>query len=85
MSDKTEQRVAVVTGASRGLGEAIALELAAQGRHVVLVARSADRLEAVKSAIESAGGSASVKTCDVSDSSSNEAMIGAVSSATDRA
>ena len=78
MSDKTEQRVAVVTGASRGLGEAIALELAAQGRHVVLVARSADRLEAVKSAIESAGGSASVKTCDVSDSSSIEAMIGAV-------
>ncbi len=78
MSDKTEQRVAVVTGASRGLGEAIALELAAQGRHVVLVARSADRLEAVKSAIESTGGSASVKTCDVSDSSSIEAMIGAV-------
>ncbi len=78
MSEKNQKRVAVVTGASRGIGEAIAKALAEQGRHVVLVARSAERLEAVKAAIEADGGSASVKTCDVSDSESIEAMIESV-------
>ena len=78
MSETSEQRVAIVTGASRGIGEAIAKALAAQGRHVVLVARGAEKLESVKSEIESAGGSASVKTCDVSDAASVEAMVSGV-------
>ncbi|MBI1368733.1 MAG: 3-oxoacyl-[acyl-carrier-protein] reductase [Planctomycetes bacterium] len=67
MIETTQKRIAVVTGASRGIGEAIALALAKQGRHVVLVARDASKLEAVKSAIEAAGGTASVKPCDFSD------------------
>lgn len=78
MSEKNEKRVAIVTGASRGIGEAIARALAVQDRHVVLVARSADKLEAVKAAIEADGGSASVKTCDVSDPASIESMIESV-------
>lgn len=65
----SEKRVAVVTGASRGIGRAIALRLAKEGRHVVLVSRSAGPLGEVKSAIESAGGSASVRAVDVGDNS----------------
>ena len=75
MADKTEQRVAVVTGASRGIGEAIAHALAKQGRHVVCVARNAEKLGAVAKAIEAEGGSASVKTCDMSDADAITALI----------
>ena len=78
MNDKQDKRVAVVTGASRGIGAAIARALAEQGRHVVLVARNEDKLNAVKGEIESAGGSASVKTCDVADPASITAMIESV-------
>src|SRR5690606_28936899 len=67
MADMNSKRVAVVTGASRGIGEAIARALARQGRHVVLVARSADKLAAVAQAINAAGGSASVKQADMAD------------------
>ena len=51
-------RVAVVTGASRGIGEAIALRLAGEGAAVVLAARKADGLEAVARRIEGGGGRA---------------------------
>jgi len=78
MSNSSKERVAVVTGASRGIGEAIARALAEQGRHVVLVARNEDKLNAVREAIEAAGGSATVKTCDVSEPTSITAMIESV-------
>lgn len=63
----TDQRIAIVTGASRGIGAAIAKALAADGRHVVCMARNADKLEAIKAEIEADGGVASVATCDITD------------------
>ncbi len=60
-------RVAIVTGASRGLGRAISIRLAADGHHVVLMSRSEDVLNALRDSIEADGGSASVVTCDVMD------------------
>lgn len=68
MSDPAQTRVAFVTGASRGIGKAIALRLAKDGRHVVLVSRSEGPLNDLKHQIESAGGKASVKAVDVSNS-----------------
>ncbi len=58
-------QVAVVTGAARGIGEAISLRLAALGAHVVLVARDKARLEAVQQAIESEGGKATAYPADL--------------------
>lgn len=70
-----ERRVALVTGASRGIGRAIALRLARDGRHVVLVARSAGPLSEVKSQIESAGGHASVCAVDLGDLAAWQAAV----------
>ncbi len=78
MAEKTQQRVAIVTGASRGIGEAIARSLGEQGRHVVCVARNAEKLDAVAKAITDAGGHASVKTCDMSDHTAVGALIDTV-------
>jgi NAD(P)-dependent dehydrogenase (short-subunit alcohol dehydrogenase family) len=61
-----EQPVVVVTGASRGLGRAIATELAAAGARVVLASRNVKALESVAKAIRTHGGSAVVLTADVS-------------------
>jgi 3-oxoacyl-[acyl-carrier protein] reductase len=57
-SFRLDGRIAMVTGASQGLGEAIARRLAAQGARVVLAARNVDRLEGVAGAIREAGGDA---------------------------
>src|SRR5579871_1743000 len=54
------RRVAVITGASRGLGEAMSLALAEAGAAIALVARDSERLEAVKSKIRTGGGNAEV-------------------------
>ncbi len=70
-----EPRIAIVTGASRGIGRAIALRLGADGRVVVLVSRSADKLEEVRLEIEEAGGAAEARPCDIADS---DALAGLV-------
>jgi len=62
-----ESQIAVVTGAARGAGEAIARKLATLGAHVVLVARDAGRLEQVRDRIQKAGGHATALPCDLTD------------------
>lgn len=68
-------RTVLVTGASAGIGRAVALEYAARGRPVALLARRRDRLEAVADAIRDSGGAASIHVCDVGD---REALRAAV-------
>jgi 3-oxoacyl-[acyl-carrier protein] reductase len=67
-------RTAVVMGASQGLGEAIARQLAAEGAHVVLVARREEALNTVKAEIESSGGSAEIQCCDLFDVASRQVL-----------
>ncbi len=75
-----DQRVAIVTGASRGIGRAIATRLAKDGRHVVAVARSEGPLNDLVAEITAAGGKATAKTCDLADSAAVTAMIESVAS-----
>ena len=63
-------KVALVTGASQGLGEAMAVRLAKAGAKVACVARSADKLAAVVEQITASGGEAAAFPCDVTDSES---------------
>ena len=68
-------QVAIVTGASQGLGRAIAESLAAAGAAVALVARSADKLAGVASAIAAAGGRAAAFSCDVRDAAAIQKTV----------
>jgi 3-oxoacyl-[acyl-carrier protein] reductase len=69
-------KVAVVTGASRGIGRAIALGLAAEGCRVVIGARGAEALEAVAAAARAAGGEATAVPGDLTLPGSAERLIG---------
>jgi 3-oxoacyl-[acyl-carrier protein] reductase len=62
-----EKRVAIVTGASRGIGAAIARRLGKDGLHVVAIARNADKLKEVCDEITGREGSAEPWVCDLSD------------------
>jgi NADP-dependent 3-hydroxy acid dehydrogenase YdfG len=73
-------KIILVTGASGGIGEAIARDLAAQGAKVLLGARRADRLAAVVADIRAAGGTAEARDLDVTD---REAMTGFARTALD--
>ena len=61
----TEKNTAIITGASSGIGQATAKELAARGYHVMLAARREERLVDLKKEIEAEGGSADYKVTDV--------------------
>jgi 3-oxoacyl-[acyl-carrier protein] reductase len=87
MSDPTTKRtltadltgqVAVVTGASQGLGKAIAAELARNGARVACVARNADKLAETVAAITEARGSAEAFACDIKNKESVEKVIDGV-------
>jgi 3-oxoacyl-[acyl-carrier protein] reductase len=83
MADETNRRIqvdlsgrtAIVTGASRGIGKAIALRLAAAGAKVACVARSADKLKETVDAIAAAGGTAEAHPCDVTDSAAVSKLV----------
>ena len=68
-------QTAVVTGASRGLGKAMALALAANGANVTCVARNEEKLKETVAEIAAAGGTAQYKVCDVADRESVDAVI----------
>jgi 3-oxoacyl-[acyl-carrier protein] reductase len=70
-----ENRVALVTGASRGIGAAIARRLASEGAHVIAAARTAADLERVVGEIRQAGGAATPAALDLSDPSSIDAAV----------
>ena len=63
-------KLALITGASRGIGAETAKSLAARGAHVVLVARSVPDLEAVEDAIHKVGGNATIAPLDLTDGES---------------
>ena len=67
MAKQLENRVAVVTGASRGLGRAIALALAKEGAHIIALARTQGGLEELDDEIKTLGGSATLVPSDIKD------------------
>ena len=70
MAKRLEGRLALVTGASRGIGAATAEALAAEGAHVILTARTAASLEEIESRIHDAGGSATIAPLDLTEGDS---------------
>jgi NAD(P)-dependent dehydrogenase (short-subunit alcohol dehydrogenase family) len=77
-SQSQEGRVALVTGASRGLGRAFALALAAQGAHVLLLARTQGGLEEVYDDITTKGGAATGVPMDLTDYDAIDRLGGVV-------
>jgi NAD(P)-dependent dehydrogenase (short-subunit alcohol dehydrogenase family) len=71
-------KLALVTGASRGIGAATAQALGAAGAHVILVARTASALEAIDDRIHEAGGSSTIAPLDLTDGESIGKLAAAV-------
>jgi NAD(P)-dependent dehydrogenase (short-subunit alcohol dehydrogenase family) len=78
MTSPLSNRIALVTGASRGIGAATALALAKAGAHVVAVARTVGGLEELDDKIRTAGGSATLVPLDVTDTAGIERLAGAL-------
>ncbi|RDL52331.1 putative oxidoreductase YciK [Ensifer sp. M14] len=78
MTINLKDRVAVVTGASRGIGYFTALELAKAGAHVVACARTVGGLEELDDAIKAAGGSATLVPFDLADMAAIDKLGGAI-------
>lgn len=79
MTDKPlAGKVALVTGASRGIGAATAIALAAAGAHVVLVARTSGGLEETEEAVYRAGGTATIAPLDIADGEAVSRLAGAI-------
>ena len=75
MPGKLDEKVALVTGASSGIGEATALALAAEGARVAVAARRGDRLEALVKRIQERGGQALPLVVDVTDEAQVREMV----------
>jgi NAD(P)-dependent dehydrogenase (short-subunit alcohol dehydrogenase family) len=75
MAERLEGKVAIVTGASRGIGAAIAAQMAEEGAKVVLVSRKIDGLESVAEEIRDQGGEATAIACHVGHREQREDML----------
>jgi NAD(P)-dependent dehydrogenase (short-subunit alcohol dehydrogenase family) len=75
---KLDGRTALVTGASRGIGAAIAKRFAAEGAHLILTARTVGGLEEVDDAVRAAGGSATLVPADLLDMTQIDKIAAAV-------
>lgn len=84
MTGKLSGKVAIVTGASSGIGEATAVALAAEGAKVAVVARRSDRLESLVQQIANGGGEAFAIAADVTDERQAQDMINQTKSRFDR-
>lgn len=78
MTGRLDGTVALVTGASSGIGEAAALSLAAEGASVAVVARREDRLDGLVARIQFAGGSAHAFAVDITAQGEAEALVARV-------
>jgi NAD(P)-dependent dehydrogenase (short-subunit alcohol dehydrogenase family) len=78
MPGSYQGKLALVTGAGRGIGAAIAEALGAEGAHVVLTARTAAELEAVEERIHGAGGSATIAPLDLTETDSIARLASAI-------
>lgn len=78
LAQRITGRVVLITGASSGIGEALANRLADAGAKVLLVARSSDKLDEMKIAIEARGGSASAYAADLSNAEDTARLIDSV-------
>lgn len=77
-----KDKFAVITGASTGIGRAIAVEFAKEGAKIALVARTKDRLQATKDLVEKAGGQAEIFPADLSKLDSINDLISRIKSKT---
>ena len=78
MEPNLAKKTAVISGASQGLGRAIALKLAALGARAILIARRPDPLDEAAQAIRASGGQATTYACDVSDSAQVRAAAASI-------
>ncbi|MGE7205095.1 SDR family NAD(P)-dependent oxidoreductase [Sphingomonas sp. NPDC019816] len=78
MAGALDGKLALVTGASRGIGAATAIALAAEGAHVILTARTPKGLEEVEEIIFNAGGAATIAPLDLTENESIGRLAGAI-------
>ncbi|MDH3727988.1 MAG: glucose 1-dehydrogenase [Myxococcales bacterium] len=75
MGERLEDKVAIITGSSRGIGEAIAVKMANEGAKVVLVSRKIEGLQTVADKIRASGGEATPIACHVGHQDKRQAML----------